>query len=161
MLRNKIALTAAGFVAGVAMTVATIGSTVTPAAANPANQMDAGMMAAQKAQVIATTYQLDTAKLHDVEEQSRAGTILPGALGYVRRARIAAQATDWPDGLRPMATDLVVDMKVLEEAIRTEDASKVVEPATKVHDGGHDLSAAVYTWLDTGKAPEAGDEHSH
>ena len=157
MLRNKIALTAAGFVAGVAMTVAAIGSTVNPASA----QMPDGMMAAQKAQVIATTYQLDTSKLHDIEEQSKAGTILPGALGYVRRARIAAQATEWPEGLKPMATDLVANMKTLEEAIRTEDASKVVDPATKVHEGGHDLSAAVYTWLETGKAPEAGHGHGH
>ena len=158
MLRNKIALTAAGFVAGVAMTVAAIGSTVSPASAQ---MPDAGTMAAQTAQVIATTYQLDTSKLHDIEEQSKAGTILPGALGYVRRARIAAQATDWPEGLKPMATDLVANMKTLEEAIRTEDASKVVDPATKVHEGGHDVSAAVYTWLETGKAPEAGHEHNH
>jgi hypothetical protein len=159
MLRNKIALTAAGFLAGVALTAVTIGSAVTPAAANPASQMDAGSMAAQKAQVIATTYQLDTSKLHDIEEQSKAGTILPGALGYVRRARIAAQATDWPEALKPMATDLVTNMKTLEDAIRTEDASKVVDPANKVHEGGHDLSAAVYNWLETGKAPEGG--HSH
>jgi len=158
MLRTKIVLTAAGFVAGVAMTVAAIGSAASPASAQ---MPDAGMMAAQKAQVIATTYQLDTSKLHDIEEQSKAGTILSGALGYVRRARIAAQATEWPDGLKPMATTLVADMKTLEEAIRSEDASKVVDPATKVHEGGHDLSAAVYTWLETGKAPEAGHGHGH
>jgi hypothetical protein len=156
MLRNKIALAATGFVAGVAMTVAAIGSTVSPASAQ---MPDAAMMAAQKAQVIATTYQLDTSKLHDIEEQSKAGTILPGALGYVRRARVAAQATEWPEGLKPMATDLVADMKTLEEAIRTEDATKVVDPATKVHEGGHDLSAAVYSWLETGKAPEGGHGH--
>ena len=158
MLRTKIVLTAAGFVAGVAMTVAAIGSAVSPASAQ---MPDAGMMAAQKAQVIATTYQLDTSKLHDIEEQSKAGTILPGALGYVRRARIAAQATEWPEGLKPMATTLVADMKTLEEAIRSEDASKVVDPATKVHEGGHDLSAAVHTWLETGKTPEAGHGHGH
>ena len=158
MLRNKIALTAAGFVAGVALTVATIGSTVSPASAQHG---DAGMMAAQKAQVIATTFQLDKSSLHDIEEQSKAGTILPGALGYVRRARIATQATEWPDGLKPMATALVADMRTLEEGIRSEDASKVVEPATKVHNGGHDLSAAVYTWLETGKAPEGGHGHGH
>ena len=79
----------------------------------------------------------------------------------MRRARIAAQATEWPEGLKPMATDLVANMKTLEEAIRTEDASKVVDPATKVHEGGHDLSAAVYTWLETGKAPEGGHGHGH
>ena len=159
MLRNKIALSASGFVAGVALTLASVGSTVSPASAQMSS--DQAYMVAQKAQVAATTFQLDNAKLHDIEEQSKAGTIVPGALGYVRRARIAAQATEWPEGLKPMATTLVADMKTLEEAIRTEDAAKVVEPAGKVHEGGHDLSAAVYTWLDTGKAPEAGHEHSH
>ncbi|HZO24526.1 MAG TPA: hypothetical protein VFH48_00865 [Chloroflexota bacterium] len=160
MLRNRIALTAAGFVAGVAMTAATIGSTVSPAAANPAQQMDAAAMAAQKAQVIAATFQLDKSSLHDIEEQSKVGTIMSGALGNVRRARIATQATDWPEAMKPMATALVADMKTLEEAIRTEDPTKVVDPATKVHNGGHDLSAAVYTWLETGKAPE-GHGHGH
>ena len=158
MLRNKIALTAAGFVAGVAMTVAMIGSSVAPASAD---QGDAALVAAQKAQVIATTFQLETSNLHDIEEQSKAGTIMPGALGYVRRARIATQATDWPEGLKPMATALVADMRALEEAIRTEDASKVVEPATKVHNVGHDLSAAVYPWLETGRAPDSGHGHGH
>ena len=156
MLRTRIALTAAGFVAGVALTAATIGTTVGPARAQHA---DAGHLAAQKAQVIAATFQLDNSELHDIEEGARAGTILPGALGYVRRARIATQATEWPEGLKPTAIALVADMKVLEEAIRTEDASRVVEPATKVHDAGHDLSAAVYTWLETGQAPEAGHGH--
>ena len=158
MLRNKIVLTAAGFVAGVAMTVATVGSNATPAAANPANQMDAGAMA-QKAQVIATTFQLDKSGFHDIDVSAHEGKIVPGALGNVRRARIAAQATEWPDALKPMTNDLVNQMKTLEEAIRTEDASKVAEPAKKVHDVGHDLSAAVYTWLETGKAPEGGHGH--
>jgi hypothetical protein len=155
MLRTRIALTAAGFVAGVAITVATIGLVASPASANQTDP------AAQKAQVIATTFQLDTSKLHDIEEQAKAGTILSGALGYVRRARIATQATEWPEGLKSMATTLVADMRTLEEAIRTEDATKVAEPATKVHDGGHDLSAAVYTWLETGQAPQSGHGHGH
>jgi len=156
MLRNKIALTAAGFVAGVAMTVATIGSTATPVGAD---QADNAFVMAQKAQVAHATYQLDSAGLHAIDEGSKAGTIPAGALGTVRRARIAVQATEWPDALKPMAAEQVANMKLLEEALRTEDPSKAVELAAKVHDGGHDLSAAVYTWLDTGMAPEGGQSH--
>jgi hypothetical protein len=156
MLRNKIALTAAGFVAGVAMTVATVGSTAPPVGAD---QAENAYTVAQKGQVAATTYQLDKSGFHDLDVSSNAGTIPAGALGNVRRARIAAQATEWPEALKPMAMDVVTSMKVLEEAIRTEDASKVAEPAKKVHDSAHDLSAAVYTWLDTGKAPEGGHGH--
>jgi hypothetical protein len=157
MLHNKIVLTAAGFVAGVAMTVAAIGATASPVVAD---QADNAYMVAQKANVAATTFQLDKSGLHDIDiganEQS---TIVPGALGAVRRARIAAQATDWPEGLKPMADGVVADMKTLEEAIRTEDPTKVGEPAKKVHDGAHDLSAAVYSWLETGAVPTGGHGH--
>jgi hypothetical protein len=157
MFRKKIALTSAGFVAGVAMTIAAISSTASPVVAD---QAENAHLAAQKAQVIATTFQLDKSGLHDIEEEAKAGTIMSGALGSVRRARIATQATEWPAGLAPMASGLVNDMKTLEEAIRTEDASKVVEPATRVHNVGHDLSAAVYSWLETGAIP-SGEGHGH
>ena len=50
-------------------------------------------------------------------------------------------------------------LKALEEALRTEDPAKIADPAKVAHDKGHDLSAAVYTWLDTGAAPAGG--HSH
>jgi len=158
MFRSKIALIGAGFVAGVAMTVATVGMQVQPAAAD---QADNAFMLAQKAQVAHATYQLDSAGLHAIDDGAKAGTIPPGALGSVRKARIAVQATEWPDGLKDMAMDQVASMKALEEAIRTEDPAKVAEPAARVHDSGHDLSDAAYTWLDTGTMPEAGHEHMH
>ena len=37
--------------------------------------------------------------------------------------------------------------------------AKVAEPAKKVHDVEHDLSADVYTWLGTGTVPEGGHGH--
>src|SRR5688572_4435744 len=156
MLLKKIALTGAGFAAGVAMTLAAVGSVASPVSAQHG---DHAMMAAQKAQVIAATFQLDKSSFHDIDVQAAEGKIMSGALGNVRRARIATQATEWPDALKPMANDLINQMKTLEEAIRSEDASKVSEPAKKVHDVGHDLSAAVYTWLETGQAPEGGHGH--
>ena len=157
MLLKKLALTAAGFTAGVAMTVAAIGSTVTPATAQMTG--DQAYMLAQKAAVNHAIYQLDTAGLHALDEGSNAGTIPAGALGAVRRARITAQAAEWPEALKGKASDLVNTLKQLEEAIRTEDPAKVAPLAKKAHDDEHDLSAAVYTWLDTGKAPESGHGH--
>ena len=153
MLRNKLAFTAAGFVAGVAMTLATVGATVQPVGAD---QAENAYMMAQKAQVAHSTYQLDNAGLHTLDVDSNAGTITAGALGKVRQARIAVQATDWPEALKEMASNQVATMKSLEEAIRTEDAAQVAPLAKKAHDDGHDLSAAVYGWLDTGAVPTGG-----
>jgi len=158
MFRSKIALIVAGFVAGVAMTLATVGMQVRPVGAD---QADNAFMLAQKAQVAHATYQLDSAGLHAIDDGAKAGTIPPGALGTVHKARIAVQATEWPDGLKDLAMDQVASMKTLEEAIRTEDPAKVAEPAARVHDSGHDLSDAVYTWLDSGATPVAGHEHMH
>src|SRR4051812_45502295 len=95
MLRNKIALTGAGFLAGVAMTLVTIGWQPQPVAAD---QADNAYLLAQKAQIAHAAYQLDSAGLHAIDEGSHAGTIPPGALGAVRKARIALQVTDWPEG---------------------------------------------------------------
>ncbi len=158
MFVKKLALTAAGFAAGVAMTVATFGATAQPVVAD---QAEMAYMVAQKAQVAQTTYHLDKAGLHDLDVAAAAGTIPAGALGNVRRARIAVQSTEWPEAMKAMAMEQIETMKALEEAIRSEDAAKVAEPAKKAHDLGHDLSAAVYAWLETGKLPEAGHGHGH
>jgi hypothetical protein len=157
MLLKKLALTAAGFTAGVAMTLASVGATATPATAQMTG--DQAYAIAVKAAVNHATYQLDTAGLHALDDASNAGTIPSGALGSVRRARIAVQAAEWPEPLKAKAMSVVDTMKQLEEAIRSEDAAMVAPVAKKAHDDGHDLSAAVYTWLDTGKAPEGGHGH--
>jgi hypothetical protein len=156
MFQNKLALTAAGFLAGVTMTVATIGGTASPVGAD---QAENAYMIAQKAQVNHATFQLDTAGLHGIDVQAAEGKVVAGSLGAVRRARISVQATDWPAALKPMAAEQVEIMKTLEEAIRSEDASKVAAPAKAAHDKGHDLSAAVYSWLDTGAVPSGGHGH--
>jgi len=155
MLRNKLALIGAGFLAGVALTFVTVTSVAQPVAAD---QAENAYVLAQKAQVAHAIYQLDSAGLHAIDEGAKAGTIPPGALGAVRRARIAVQVAEWPDALKDMAMDQVASMKALETALRTEDPAQVADPAAKVHDGGHDLSDAVYGWLDTGAMPAP---HSH
>jgi hypothetical protein len=158
MLRSKLVYTAAGFLAGVAMTAATVAGSARPVGADEAEN---AMMLAQKAQVMAVTYQLDKTGLHDIDVSAHEGKIVSGALGNVRRGRIAAEATTWPEALKPLAMETIESMKALEEAIRTEDAARVAVPAKAAHDKEHDLSAAVYTWLSTGAAPAAGHGHGH
>ena len=156
MFLKKFAFTAAGFAAGVAVTLATLTGTASPVGAD---QAENAYMIAQKAQVAQTTYQLDSIGLHGIDVDAQAGKITAGALGSVRRSRIAVQATEWPAPLKEAATSQVATMKSLEEAIRSEDPAQVAPLAKKAHDDGHDLSAAVYTWLDTGQAPEHGQGH--
>lgn len=139
---NKFLYTMAGMVAGVALTLIALGMPAQSVAA----QADA-IQLAQKAQVMAVTFQLDKSGFHDLDESLAAGTLPAGALGPVRRARVATEATEWPSALRDTAMKLVHHMKDLEEAIRAEDVAKAAPLAKEVHDVGHDLSAAVYSWL--------------
>ncbi len=155
---KQLALAGAGFAAGVAMTFVTLGQVAPTASAAPTEQHNDAMMAAQKAQVIATTFQLDKSDFHDVDESLAAGTMPSGALGNVRRARIALMATDWPEAMHEKVRELGGQMIALEEALRAEDVARAAPHAKKVHDLGHDLSAAVYTMLSTGQAAPA---HGH
>ena len=140
-MRNLF-LAGAGLVAGVALTLVT-----TTVRAGPHTAEADRYQAAVKAQVIAVTFQLDTSGFHDLEDSTAAGVIPRGALGNVRRARIATQATDWPDPLREKATELVSHMMALEDGLRAEDPGVAAQPARHVHEVGHDLSTLVYTWL--------------
>jgi hypothetical protein len=111
--------------------------------------------AVQRAQVVAAMYQLDSVGFHDLAEELAAGQLPPGALGPVRRARIAAQAVAWPHALQELHGELVAQLLVLEEALRTEDPAQAASPAELVHETEHDLSNAVYAWL-SGAAPPSG-----
>ena len=149
---TNLLIAGAGLAAGVALTLTTVALSARPAAA----QADAHEMA-RKAQVMAVTFQLDNSGLHDIDEGTHAGAIPAGALGSVRRARIATLATDWPDSLRELATGLGGHMMELEEALRAEDAARAAPHAKEVHELAHDLSAAVYTMLSgTQPAPAHG-----
>ena len=146
---KQLILAGAGFAAGVAMTVVTLGQLAPTASAAPTQQHnDAAMMAAQKAQVIATTFQLDKSGFHDLDvATNERGTIPSGSLGNVRRAHVALKATAWPHALKDEAAELDGHMTRLQEALRAEGWAAAAEPAEKVHDVGHDLSAMAYQWL--------------
>ena len=145
---KQLVLAGAGFVAGVAMTLVTLGQVAPTASAAPTEQHNDAMMAAQKAQVIATTFQLDKSGLHDIDVAVNGGQPAPsGALGNVRRAQVALKATAWPDALKDKVNELDGHMTRLQEALRAEDWTAAAEPAEKVHDVGHDLSAMAYQWL--------------
>ena len=142
----------AGLVAGAALALTTSGYSTRGASADEAEN---AMRMAQKAQVIAVTFQLDKSGFHDLDESLAAGTMPSGALGNVRRARIALVATDWPEAMHETVRELGGHMMALEEALRAEDVAGAAPHAKKVHDVGHDLSAAVYTMLSTGQAAPA------
>ena len=148
MRKNSLFLTAAGFVVGVALTIA---AGILPARSAIA-QPDA-YAAAQKAQVMAVIFMLDRAGLHDLDESLAAGKIPSGALGNIRRARTALLATDWPAPLRDKAMELANHMNHLEGSLRAEDAAAAAPHGKEVHEVEHDLSALVYDWLRGGAAP--------
>jgi len=142
---------ATGMVAGAALTLATVATPAAPAAA----QMDA-LAVAQKAQAIATIYQLDKSDFHDMDVAIAGGSIPAGALGAVRRARIANQATSWPHAMEEDAKALTAKMMEFEEALRAEDVAKSGPLAKEVHDVEHDFSTRVYAWLGGEQAPAHG-----
>jgi hypothetical protein len=153
MRLHNFVYTAAGLMAGIVLTLVAVGVPAQPAAA----QADAHQLA-QKAQVMAVTFQLDQSGFHELEDELTAGTLPSGALGPVRRARVATEATAWPHPLDDTAKKLVGHMKALEEAIRAEDVAKAAPLAKEVHDVGHDLSNAAYQWL-AGEQPSTGHGH--
>jgi len=154
-LLSRIALAATAFAAGVAITLVGVGYHTPTVAADEAEIAHA---AAIKAQVMHTMYQLDNSGFHGIDEATAAGTVPPGSYGAVNRARVMAQATEWPDTLKPAASDMVAQMKLLEDALKNENAAAAKDPAHQVHDMGHELSEKAYAWLGGG-APA--DQHMH
>lgn len=147
MKLKNVSLTVAGMIAGAGLTLATIGG---PAASVSAQQ-DA-YAAAQKAQVLAVIYHLDKVGFHGMEDSIKGGTVPAGSLGAVQRARTAMMAVDWPAAANGTVNALNEQMTALEAALKTEDVAAAANPIHEVHEGGHELSSAVYAWL-KGAAP--------
>jgi hypothetical protein len=121
-------------------------------------QMDL-QLAVQKSQAMTVAYQLDGSGLHELDEKLNGGEFVAGALGKVRKARIAVQSTMWPAEMQDTANMLVGEMTELETALRNEDVAGGAPHAKEVHDIAHVLSDGVYTWLSTGQAPS--EPHGH
>jgi hypothetical protein len=109
----------------------------------------------QKSQAMTTAYQLDTSGLHDLDIKMNNGEFVSGALGKVRKARIAVQITMWPAEMQETANSLAREMMELETALRNEDVAAGAPRAKEVHDLAHQLADGAYTWLSTGQAPSA------
>jgi hypothetical protein len=141
--------------------VTTLGFGASPTAAQQApmeQQLAEVRAAAQRAQMIATTYQLDSSGLHDLDVAlNEQGQLVSGALGKVRKARIATQTTAWPHEMEETAGKLVVQMLLLEQGLRDENVEAAKGPAKEVHDIAHDLSAMTYDQL--GGQQPAGHGH--
>jgi hypothetical protein len=115
------------------------------------------MAAAQKAQVMIATYQFNNSGYHELDVKLNAGEFVPGALGSVRRGRIAVQSTMWPHDLQADASALANKMVQLEGALRDEDVPTAAPLAKEMHEMYHGLSDKAYAWL-SGAAPA---EHGH
>jgi hypothetical protein len=126
----------------------------------PAPTADQAYMAAITAQVALATYQMDNAGLHDLDESLAKGTIPSGALGKVRRVRIVAAATQWPDPIQPMVNQFVEHAIKVEAALAAENAGAGAADAHELHDIGHSISNAAYAWL-SGMAVSEDPGHMH
>ena len=116
-------------------------------------------LSVQKSQAMTTAYQLDTSGLHDLDVTMNNGEFVSGALGKVRKARIAVQTTMWPAEMQDMANKLTGEMMALETALRNEDVAAGAPHAKEVHDVAHVLSDGVYAWLSTGQVPQTSQGH--
>ncbi len=72
MRSSNLLFAAAGLVAGATLTLTTVGYTAPAVSADQGNN---AMKMAQKAQVMAVTFQLDTSGLHDIDVSLAAGTM--------------------------------------------------------------------------------------
>lgn len=158
MSYQRFALPFAGLALAVAGVAGFTGAGVAQQTRPPATA-DQAMMAAQVAQVAIATYQMDNAGLHDLDEATAAGRIPAGALGKVRRTRIVAQATQWPESIQPKINEFVEHAMKLEDALKAEDARAAAPDAAEVHDLGHEISDAAYNWLSGMSGGAGGADH--
>ncbi len=148
--------------------VANLGLLISPTVAQPApndqritnleRELHEMNDSTQRAQVLAVTFQLDSAGFHGLSESLNAGTVPSNAVGLVRRSRITAQATSWPAELRETANRMIQEMSALEAAVRDEDAARAAGPGDEVHDLEHDLSDMVYSLYGGGTPPASSDD---
>ena len=158
MRLKNLAYAAAGLIAGVALTLVTVGSS---APAVSADEHENAMRMAQKAQLMTLVFQLDQSRFHDADEMLAAGTMPRYALGNVRKARVALMAADLPEEMHEMRAKLNGQMTELEAALRAEDVGAAAGPAKGVHDVAHDMSDAVYRYLGSAGGSPQPSQHGH
>lgn len=128
----------------------------------PAPTVEQAYQAAQVAQVAHAVYQMDNSGLHDLDEATQAGRIPAGSLGRVRRIRIIAAATQWPEALQAKAKEFVEHAARLERALEAGDAAAAAPDAKEVHELGHEISNMAYQWLAAlAGGSTGGDRHDH
>ena len=98
-------------------------------------------------QVIAAVAMLDSSGFHQMDEAIDAGTVPPGSLGRVRRARLVTAAVSWPAPLQDSARRLQGHLGDLLVALQAEDLQAAKAPMHEAHELEHDLSNAAYAWL--------------
>lgn len=118
----------------------------------------------QTFQVAVTTYLMDSAGFHAIDERiNREGVIDAGDAGVVNRVNRLLAATDWPEELQAQVDTLSETLTQYAEALANDDVEAAKPLATQAHELQHDLSHAAEQWLGgmTGSAEhgQAG-EHS-
>lgn len=136
----------------VAAVLALAGTGLPLVAARPAAaQQEVGVLAAQKAQVMAFIFALDVSGFHELDTDLSRGTLGPGDLARAveptYRTRIGARAIEWPQSFRAKALELIDALDRLEVALRASDAQSAQAPGRAVHVVWHDLQDRIYGWL--------------
>lgn len=115
-------------------------------------------------QVTVTTYLMDTAGFHAMDERiNQEGTIEAGDAGVVNRVNGLLAATNWPEELHAQVDPLRETLTQYAEALANDDIEAAKLLATQVHELQHDLSHAATHWAGsmTGSAEHGqADEHS-
>jgi hypothetical protein len=113
-----------------------------------ATQIDGLTAAAQRNAVLNAVNILDTAGLHEVDEEANDNnTIVEGAAGPITRAYIALESTEWPADLQPAADELAATLLELLEALEAEDLTGVAEAGAAAHEAQHGFSEDVQNYL--------------
>ncbi|MGB2693566.1 MAG: hypothetical protein WBD55_00080 [Dehalococcoidia bacterium] len=117
----------------------------------------------QRNSMVAALNVVSAASLHAIDESAAAGELPEAGSGGVEAALIAVATTAWPDDLKEMATDLQEKLSALLEAMATDDAATIAQPAADAHEASHEFSHAASDYLgETAgltlptEAPEAG-----
>jgi len=98
--------------------------------------------------VIAAINIFDTAGLHGMDERIQAeGKLETRDQAVIRRLHVIAKATQWPEALQREAQAFTKALEDFQAAFAAENVAGVKAAAHDIHERGHDLSNAAYTWL--------------
>jgi copper(I)-binding protein len=116
--------------------------------------------AAQRFQAAITTYLMDTAGFHAMDDRlNLEGLIDPADAGVVQRVNGLLAATTWPADLSESAHDLTTVLDQYDHSLAADDHEAAKTLAAQAHEVQHDFSHSVSHWLE-GNQPPTDEEGS-